>query len=160
MITNNIDFLHRVIMSMADMAYEDNVVATGMEEILIGADGEYHTKEEWMSDYIVEHFNQVKLSLLGAIDPEVAIEKILTHKNTVAMRMYALDPGQEFELDNFRKIIRLPGGWGLINLEGATQFIPYSDEFKPGSGILGFEFDRLQEELLNENLDMEDANAQ
>jgi len=141
MITNNPDFLKKVILSMAEEKYKEEIVSTAMEELSIGAGKDWDSKEDWISYFIADHFNQVKTKL---IDPNNKMKQheLIDSKNTIALRLYSLDVGQEFEYDNFTRVIRVPGGWvfkrGLVDL----TFIPFSEEFSDNGGMLVKEFIR------------------
>jgi len=146
MIINNIDFLHRVILSMAEEQYRVEVQMDQLENILIGKNLDWETKEDWMSDYITSHFNNVKISLLNKQDFD--IDNILNYKNTIALRLYSLEVGESFDLDNFHQITRFPAGWCVKSNAGKDMiFVPFNEEFSPGKGILAKEF----EKIINDN---------
>jgi hypothetical protein len=157
MITNNVDFLQRVILSMAEEQYNSEIVDTCMEDVVIGPDRDevvgWGSKEEWMSDFISEHFNKAKISIIDNPDTKVK-NVIMTPENTIAMRMYSLDVGESFDFDNFNRIIRFPGGWGFkSSLSEAMMFIPFNSEFCVEHGILAKEFKKLNDkygELIDE----------
>ena len=143
MILNNPDFLQRVILNMALEQYMDQVVSTNMEKEWIGQNKTWESKEDWVSDYIIEHFNAVKNEL---IDPsgERFIQKIATEENTFLMRLYSLDIGQSFDFDNFTSVKRMPGGWIYRSHNNGT-FIPFNTEFSSEHGILRSEIKMLTE---------------
>ena len=150
MITNNVDFLQRVILSMADEAYKNEVIDTHMEDAIVGPGLDWQTKEEWISDFIVQHFDLVKTSIIDK-HGTASKDQIVTHQNTIAMRMYALDVGESFDMDNFNRITRFPGGWGLrSSLHNTMTFIPFDSEFNVHGGILAKEFERIIEEDMEE----------
>jgi hypothetical protein len=139
MIFNNPDFLCRVIQSMAEEKYQEEVILSGMKDIIIGKNLDWESKEEWISDYIIEHFNLVK-SVISYQKYNKDIEK-----NTFLIRLYSLDVGESFDIDNFTQITRFPGGWAL-KYHSNIIFIPYDNEFRAEHGILAKEFERLNKE--------------
>jgi hypothetical protein len=139
MVINNPDFLQRVILSMAEEAYKSEVIETEMKDITIGEGLSWVSKEEWISDFIVQHFNLVKESLL---DQGGKVKNTSMEKETFLMRLYSLDIAETFEIDNFTRITRFPGGWAYKSHD-KTIFIPYDDEFKSENGILAKEFEML-----------------
>ena len=145
MITNNVSFLHLVILSMAQQKYKEEIEETKMEEYVIGTNLDWESKEEWISDYIIEHFNMAKISIINK-DGIKTEKEILNYENTIAMRMYSLDVGESFDFDNFNRIIRFPGGWGFKStLKDHSVFIPYIDEFRNDGGILRKEYEKVME---------------
>jgi hypothetical protein len=151
MITNNTEFLQMVILSMAEQKYEEDIVQKFMETTTIGKGLDYESKECWISDFITEHFNLVKESIIEKNGKE-GTSKIFEYSNTLAMRLYSLDMAQTFELDNFTKITRFPGGWCLQTSASNMNrqvFIPFNKEFSISDGILKREFDRI---TVNENI--------
>jgi hypothetical protein len=143
MITNNVDFLQRVIISMANEKYDEEVITTQMENTVIGKGKDWETKEEWISNFVLQHFNDVKLDLVNK-NKLTDINQIVTPENTFALRMYSLDIGESFDFDNFNRITRFPGGWAFKSQRLNTMsFIPYDTEFKSEDGILKVEFDIL-----------------
>jgi hypothetical protein len=148
MIENNVDFLQRVILSMADEKYKEEVVDTFMENATVGPNLDWDSKEEWISEHIVKHFNDVKKSIVDR-DDKKGISQIVTYENTIAMRLYSLDIGESFEFSNFTTITRFPGGWALkssLNGSFRLMFIPFDKEFSSTDGILKKEFMKLIEE--------------
>ena len=143
MIVNNINFLHLVILSMAEEQYKNEVIETQMESILIGSGLEWSSKEEWMSDYIVQHFNEAKQSLIKKYGYQAGQDS-LEYENTITMRLYSLDIGEAFDFDNFNRITRFPGGWVFKNHStDMLTFIPYNDEFNNKAGILKKEIEAM-----------------
>ena len=145
MITNNTEFLQMVILSMADEKYQEDIKNTFMENSTIGPNLDWESKEAWISDYIIEHFNNVKKSIIDK-DDKKGFKQIVTYENTIAMRMYSLDVGQSFDLDNFTRIIRYPGGWCMqLSANNVTRviFIPLDNEFNVKDGLLKKEFAKI-----------------
>jgi hypothetical protein len=139
MIINNPDFLSKVILSMAEEAYQNEIINSNMEELTIGNECTWVSKEEWISDFIIEHFNIVK----GSLSYQKYNNDI--EKNTFLVRLYSLDIGESFDIDNFTQITRFPGGWSL-KFHSNIVFIPYDNEFRAEHGILAKEFEKLNKE--------------
>ena len=130
---------------MAEEKYKEDIISTFMETSSVGPDLDWESKEAWMSDYIMEHFNNVKKSIIDK-DDKKGYNQIVTYENTIAMRMYSLDIGQSFDLDNFNRIIRYPGGWCLQSSHNNVNrviFIPLDNEFNTKDGILKKEFAKI-----------------
>jgi hypothetical protein len=156
MITNNVDFLQRVILSMAKEKYDEEFIDSNVEIQKIGKDGVWRTKRQCIEEFLFKHFNKAKMSLVENYkkDSNSVTDEILTPENTIAMRMYSLEVGESFEFDNFNRIIRFPGGWGYKSqLNESMMFIPFSAEFCVEHGILANEFKKLNDdhgELIDE----------
>lgn len=145
MLINNSNFLQKVILAIAEEKYKDDVVATHMEELWIGKGLTWETKEDWISDYIIDMFNEVKRKILDPTNIKTD-SQLLTVSNTFAMRLYSMNVGEVIDITNFTSIMRMPGGWLYRIQHKQSIFIPYNDEFDFNAGPLKKEFDALTEE--------------
>lgn len=147
MVTNNVNFLQLVILSMAEDQYFKEIIDKGLEDVSIGPNAVWESKEDWISAFITNYFNKAKLHIISKQNI-TNINDVLTHENTIAMRMYSLDIGEEFDFDNFNRIIRFPGGWILKStLTNVSTFIPLDSEFCTKQGILSKEFKKISNEI-------------
>lgn len=113
----------------ANRAYKEDVVDTGMEDTVIGENGEYETAEDWiqgkMDEWMSEVTNKFKLFRQS--------EVIEVDENVVMFAdiFFNITLGETKKLNKDVSITRVPGGWmwvSELNPRPGT-FIPYNDEF-------------------------------
>jgi hypothetical protein len=134
-IINNPNFLQQVILLIANEAYKSDVVDTDMIDSLIGDGKDYESKEQWIHDWISERFDDVKQRMLTfrAKNTGTVEDDKLQDAFVMSARFYSLGLGDEFDLNNFIKIVRVPGGWiyHSTNPNSPGQsFVPFNTEFK------------------------------
>jgi len=132
MLIDNISFLKKVILFLANQSYEQEFIDTGMEPVSIGKDCDWETKEEWMRDTIEQWFldTQEHFKAVGNIEPEDIVQPVsIVDTNPILKGFYDLEIGEQYDVDNFNHILRVPGGWIYSNASGSA-FVPFVEQEK------------------------------
>lgn len=127
--TINPTLLQLALELAAGEAYQDEVIDTEMEDVIIGEDGEFATPEDWTKAKVQQWIDCVgeKFKLFHQMDIIEINEKTIT----TAHLFYKLKLGETININKDVVITRVPGGWIWIHLQPpkAISFIPYNEEF-------------------------------
>lgn len=126
MLIDNIDFLKKVIQYLANEAYQEQIVDTGMEPNVIGEgdDKDWKSKDDWIKDTLIGWFDET--SKTYSVEANSSVKNISPISTIIRDRFYKLEIGESFDLDNFTTVTRVPGGW-IFNTSDGVAFIPYKE---------------------------------
>jgi len=130
-VLNNPEFLRQVIYHIANEAYEDEVVSTADEEIIIGPGLDYENKQEWLQSWLEERFDAVKNKLVPFGDPKKVEDSEFSSE--MCRKFYNMNLGDICELSAAASIVRVPGGWLYVSINpnvSSQAFIPFDNEFQ------------------------------
>jgi hypothetical protein len=118
------DMLEKIIYYLAKQQYDEEIV-------MCEADPQTrfpYEEKEWIKQTIQSWFDEARAYFdikEMASKPKIEIEKI--ENNVVKNKFYNMNIGDSFEYNDFKTVIRVPGGWVLDSIDD-TLFIPFTSK--------------------------------